>query len=141
MTYLLCALVVLGILHLAFPWRHIVRFPWILTGMVPLMLGILLNLLADHALKAHGTAVKPFEVSSSLVTEGVYRLSRNPMYLGFVLILAGTALCLGSLTPWGVVAIFGMLIRHLFIAREEFMLGCKFGDAWHVYAAKVRRWI
>lgn len=47
-----------------------------------------------------GTTVKPFQESTALITDGVFRLSRNPMYLGFVLVLTGIATLLGSLTPW-----------------------------------------
>jgi len=131
----------MGVLHFVYPFRHVVPFPESLTGVVPILLGIILNLMADRALKVYETTVKPFEVSTSLVTEGVYRLSRHPMYLGFILILIGMALCLGSVTPWGIVTVFGLLLDRQFITHEERMLEKAFGATWREYAVKVRRWI
>ena len=67
--------------------------------MAPFTAGIVLNIVADRAFKQRKTTVKPFQESASLVTSGVYRLSRHPMYLGFVLILLSMAIFAGSLTP------------------------------------------
>ena len=63
--------------------------------MVPLALGIALNLAADNSFKRYKTTVKPVENSTVLITAGVFRLSRHPMYLGFVLILVGITLLMG----------------------------------------------
>lgn len=102
--------------------------------------GVCLNLLADHTFHLAGTTVKPFQVSTSLVTRGVYRISRNPMYLGFSLILAGLAVGLGSLTPWIVLPFFIELIESWFIQPEEKMLADQFGSGWEEYSAQVPRW-
>lgn len=67
--------------------------------MFPLIFGVALNISADRMFKQHKTTVKPFEESTSLVTDGVFRFSRNPMYLGMVLILSGVVLLAGSTTP------------------------------------------
>jgi protein-S-isoprenylcysteine O-methyltransferase Ste14 len=100
-----------------------------------------LNLLADRALKHSRTTVKPFEESTALITGGVFRISRNPMYLGFALILFGIALLMGSLAPHIVIVAFSVLIDVVFIKVEERMLGERFGEAWLRYKATVRRWI
>jgi len=63
------------------------------------------------------------------------------MYLGFMLILAGIAVFMGSLTPYAVVVVFAVLMEVVFIRVEERMLEQKFGEAWLAYKAKVRRWI
>lgn len=86
-TYLLLSIVTMAVLHFVFPVVKIIPFPWNLLAAIPFALGLALNLLADRAFKKHDTTVKPFEESTALATTGVFQVSRNPMYLGFVLIL------------------------------------------------------
>lgn len=137
----LICLAVMLVLHFILPAGTLIPSPWNLLGLIPLACGIAVNLAADRAFHQAGTTVKPFEESAVLVTGGMYRISRNPMYLGFVLILAGVALLLGSPTPWIVVPLFALCVNWLYIAVEERMLAARFGTAWKEYAAAVRRWI
>ena len=122
------------------PGSQIIRAPWCYLGLIPFVLGNVLNALADQAFKQHETTVKPFAESTYLVTDGVFKLSRNPMYLGFVLILVGIAMLLGSLTPWIGVIVFPGLMQYRFIRIEETMLEAQFGNNWLEYKQKVRRW-
>ncbi len=86
--------------------------------------------------------MRPFEVSSRLVTDGLFRISRNPMYLGFILIVAGEMLLLGSLAPLLItIAFWQYLLDRNFVVSEERMLATRFGDEWRNYAASTRRWI
>lgn len=140
-TYLWAAMIVMVALHFAFPVKRIIPFPWDLLGALPLALGAALNIIADKAFRDAQTTVKPFQESAVLVTDGVYRISRHPMYLGFVLILLGLAVLLRSLTPSFVIPIFAVLMDRAFIVVEERMLAEKFGQAWLKYKAKVRRWV
>jgi protein-S-isoprenylcysteine O-methyltransferase Ste14 len=140
-TYLLIALVLTVILHFAQPIIKLIPVPWNLLGLIPFMIGILINLMADGALHKADTTVKPFQESNALVTGSVYRICRHPMYLGFVLLLIGAAITLGSLSPWLIIPIFIALMESLFIRTEERMLEAKFGAAWLDYKGKVRRWI
>jgi len=140
-TYLLVSIVVMVALHFLFPVTEVIPLPWNVLGIVPLASGIAINIIADNAFRKVKTAVKPFEESSALVTSGVYRISRHPMYLGNVLILIGVAVMVGSLTPYVVIPIFVVLIEKVFIKVEERMLEEKFGQAWLEYKDKVRRWI
>jgi protein-S-isoprenylcysteine O-methyltransferase Ste14 len=128
-------------LHFAIPLLKWVAVPWNLLGLIPLLAGIWFNLVADSAFKKAGTTVKPFQESTTLITDGVFSFSRHPMYLGFELILAGVALLVRSLSPWLVVLIFPLLMERIFIQVEESMLADKFGSAWLEYKNKVRRWI
>jgi len=138
---LLIAVVALAALHLLLPLRQILVSSWRLLGLAPLLAGVVLNLVADRQFKQHGTTVKPFERSTAMIASGVYRVSRNPMYLGFVLILLGLGILLGSLTPFVVVPVFALWMDRAFIRVEEQMLREAFPGAWVSYAAKVRRWI
>jgi len=140
-TYVLVALIVMLVLHFIYPGINLISPLWNLLGLIPLVIGVALNLVADGAFSRAGTTVKPFQESSTLLTDGVYRLSRHPMYLGFVLILIGVAILLRTLTPWVIIPIFAVLMEVVFIQAEERMLGEKFGPDWVAYKKKVRRWI
>lgn len=83
---------------------------------------------------------KPQE-TSALVTSGVYRVSRNPMYVGLLLILVGWAVFLSS--GWALVGplAFVLYISRFQILPEERVLSAKFGEAYAAYKSKVRRWL
>lgn len=139
--YLFFAIVLIVVLHFLVPGMKIVSFPWNLWGLLPLGVGIGFNLAADGAFKKAKTTVKPFQESSALITHGVFRFSRHPMYLGFILILVGITILFGSLTPYAIIVIFGIFMDRYFITTEEKMMEEQFGDKWHEYRKSVRRWI
>jgi protein-S-isoprenylcysteine O-methyltransferase Ste14 len=128
-------------LHFLVPVAWIIPPFWNLTGLILIVSGLILNLSANKAFHQAHTTVKPFEESSSLATNGVFRISRNPMYLGFVLILIGIAVLLRSLSPYLVILAFIILIDRNYVKTEERMLAEKFGASWEAYRAKTRRWL
>ena len=140
-TYFFVSITIMILLNLLLPWVRIIPVPWNLTGISLLILGILINMIADNAFRLAGTIVKPFEESSLLVTRGLYCFTRNPMYLGFVLILFGWALLMGSLTPFFIIPLFIILIDRKFIIFEERMLAAKFGAAWEEYSTQTKQWV
>lgn len=140
-TYLLVAIILVLLLHFTFPVATFVQNPLNLIGLFPLLIGVALNIIADRDFKRYQTTVKPYEESATLLTEGVYRYSRHPMYLGFVLILLGISLLLGSISPYVVVLIFAILMEIVFIRVEEEMLNETFQEEWRQYKSKVRKWI
>jgi protein-S-isoprenylcysteine O-methyltransferase Ste14 len=141
LVYFLIAILLTVALHFLLPFRELIPFPWRLAGLLPLLLGLILNVLADRSLKRHRTTVKPWEESTALVTDGVFRLSRHPMYLGMALVLTGVAILLGSLTPWSVLLALVPLFEARFVRVEESMLEETFGEAYRAYRKQVRRWI
>jgi len=140
-TWLLIAIVAMLMFHFLLPVAWIVSPLWKLLGLIFIALGVMMNLIADKAFHQLHTTVKPFEESSVLVTSGVFQISRNPMYLGFVFILTGIAILLRSLSPYLVVSAFAFLIDRTYIKAEEGMLAEKFGARWEAYKAKTRRWL
>jgi protein-S-isoprenylcysteine O-methyltransferase Ste14 len=140
-TYLFAALILMAVLHFLVPARRLIAGLWRILGVLPLALGVYIDLVADRAFKVRETTVKPFEKSSALLTDGVFSFSRHPMYLGMVLILAGLAVLAGSLTPWSAVLAFGILMDRFFIPVEESMMEGTFGDEYEAYRNRVRRWI
>jgi protein-S-isoprenylcysteine O-methyltransferase Ste14 len=104
-------------------------------------LGVVLLIAAIVTLRMAGTTVRPDAGSTALVTTGLYRRFRNPIYLADCLILFGIA----ELTKnvWFAIAavIFGLLVTWLAILPEEAYLERRFGRAYLDYKAKSRRWI
>jgi len=140
-SYFFLTIALMACLHLLLPVARVINYPFTLIGIIPLFVGTLLNLLADKALKDYKTTVKPFMESTTLITTGVYRLCRHPMYLGMALILLGLASFLGSLSPFVAIAVFVILMEQNFLRVEEQMLEMKFGQQWLEYKQRVRRWI
>lgn len=81
------------------------------------------------------------EKVSSLVTSGIYRYSRNPMYLGLVLILLGWALYLSHLLAFMLLPVFVLYITRFQIQPEEKVMMQKFGNDYQAYLTRVRRWL
>ena len=89
------------------------------------------------------TTVNPLKLhsSSSLVTWGVYRLSRNPMYLGGLMMLFGWALFLLNTPAFVLLAVYVLYINRFQIAPEERALTSLFSNEYVAYQARVRRWL
>lgn len=102
--------------------------------------GVALNVVGAGAFDRNGTPVRPGSDARILVTEGVFRWTRNPMYLGMAAIIGGSALALGS--PWAllVLPVFIGWVSQL-IRWEEVYLERTFGDAYRSYRKEVRRWL
>jgi protein-S-isoprenylcysteine O-methyltransferase Ste14 len=141
LTYFLIAIVAMAAIHWLVPVGRFLSWPWRWIGVLPILLGLGVATVAERQFKRAGTAVKPFEPSSELVTDGVFRLSRHPMYLGMVLVLLGLGIVLGSAIPFVVVPVFTWSITIRFIGPEENAMTEQFGDAYEAYKSKVRRWL
>ncbi|MEJ2650366.1 MAG: isoprenylcysteine carboxylmethyltransferase family protein [Gammaproteobacteria bacterium] len=139
--YLLIAIVIMLALHFSFPMEALLYYPLNLAGAIPLLVGIILNIMADKLFKQHNTTVKSFQESSALITSGTYRICRHPMYLGMVFILLGLAVLLGSWLSFLVLPVFAVVMELRFVRVEERMLEQKFGKSWLAYKQRVRRWI
>ncbi len=111
------------------------------AGLILLALGLFFAGWGALAFARADTAIRPMEESTTLVTHGLYRYTRNPMYLGMILVLMGDCLLLGSLSPWLLIPAFILLIRQLFIIPEEAMMERTFGEQYRSYRSGVRRWI
>jgi protein-S-isoprenylcysteine O-methyltransferase Ste14 len=128
-------------LHFLLPITRVLSFPWALIGIAPMVAGFGLALAGAFTIKRHGTTIKPFEVSSSLVRTGVFAFSRNPIYAGLIVFLVGLALLLGTLSPFAICIAFALLLHYRFVLMEERMLAERFGAEWQDYSVRVRRWL
>lgn len=111
-------------------------------GLPLVVLGLSLNALPKVSFRRAGTTVSPLrpEQSSALVTSGLYRYSRNPMYLGYAVALIGWVICLGQPLGLFVVGLFLGYLTRFQIAPEERQLAAMFPDEYAVYSSAVRRW-
>ena len=87
------------------------------------------------------TTVIPREAPSALITSGIFRLSRNPIYLADLLILAGFSLIWGKFLGLILVSVLAWVLFRRFINGEEARLGQAFGEEYAAYVSRTRRWI
>jgi protein-S-isoprenylcysteine O-methyltransferase Ste14 len=107
------------------------------------MLGVGLSVAGVRSFRRAQTTLNPTkpQEASSLVTTGIYRVTRNPMYLGLSLVLLAWTVFLSSAWALLGVAAFVLYINRLQIAPEERALSQLFGSEYTAYQAKVRRWL
>lgn len=105
--------------------------------------GICLSLTGVASFLHAHTTVNPTKPgsASSLVTTGIYRFTRNPMYLGLLLILLGWAVFLSNALAFAVVPLFVLYMNRFQIVPEERALSALFGTEFEAYVTRVRRWL
>lgn len=114
--------------------RILIASAFALSGAIVILSGARLFL-------RHGTAVIPHRPATRLVTTGVYRLTRNPMYLGMALLYVAFAIVFDSLLALVLLPVVLVVIQTHVIAKEEAYLQRKFDDEYLAYKTRVRRWI
>ncbi|HOJ34512.1 MAG TPA: isoprenylcysteine carboxylmethyltransferase family protein [Candidatus Hydrogenedentes bacterium] len=138
--FLLCVGAML-LLHRSFPGARVVSGWLFEMGIGVIGFAVILGISAVRLFHRRGTTVKPLQKPDKLVTEGVYRYSRNPMYLALVLAAAGIALLLGSASPWLAVISLFIVLDRVFVQKEEALLAEYFGSVYAEYCKQVRRWL
>jgi protein-S-isoprenylcysteine O-methyltransferase Ste14 len=139
--WLLLALFASLVLHHWLPLAQLWHAPLSHAGLVPLAGGLVLAGWGVGAFRRARTPLIPFSPSTALVTTGVYRFTRNPMYLGLTLILTGCAWLLGSLGAFLPLLPFLWILQCGYIEAEERFLEKLFGTEYLRYKSLVRRWI
>jgi len=140
-VWLLFGLIAIFILKEYYPWLRYTSLAAQLVGGAVLVAGLLLLVSANGLFVRAGTDVIPFRTVSSLVTTGVYRFTRNPMYLGMVAVLLGCAITVGAVTALLVPPLFAVIVEFRFIRPEEDMLRGLFPEDYPAYCRRVRRWL
>jgi protein-S-isoprenylcysteine O-methyltransferase Ste14 len=110
-------------------------------GAVLIIVGAALVVLARREFSQHGQPTDPGLPTSKVVTTGVFSVSRNPLYLGGVCVLAGIGLALNL--PWVLMLLLPAIVacHYVLIAPEERYLAARFGEEYAVYVASVHRWL
>jgi len=140
-VWLLFGLIGIFALNESYPLVRFTSLTWQIAGGVLIVAGMLLLVSANGLFVRAGTDVIPFKDVSSLVTSGVYRFSRNPMYLGMVLVLLGCAVTVGAASALPIPLLFAIIVELRFIRPEERMLQGLFPAEYPAYCARVRRWL
>lgn len=140
-VWLLMALVASFALDRWWPIARLLQAPWRYLGYLPLVLGAVMAITAAGTFRRAGTPVIPFQPSTTLVTGGWFRVTRNPMYLGLALILLGVALIDGTLGAFLPLPVFVGILHFRFIRAEESFLEGIFGEQYRAYRTQVRRWL
>ena len=103
--------------------------------------GLAIVLAAMGRFARAGTRVEPWAPSSAIVSDGIYRHTRNPMYVGMALVMLGLALIIGSPMSLAMVGVALLIVDRFVIRREEAYLEAKFGEEYRAYRNRVRRWL
>jgi len=138
---LLAALLMFA-LHRLEPLATLFTSPLHLVGFGFIACAVAIDVIAFLEFRRVRTTVNPLkpESASTLVTSGLFSYSRNPMYVGMVLLLAGFAIYLGTLTPWIGPPLFVLVVTRLQIAPEERALERLFGAEYSAYRSRTARW-
>lgn len=127
------------VFHWLIPLSLLPAFPF--AGALTGALGFSLMLRAWWLFRKRETAICPTAVASVLVTNDVFSLTRNPMYLGMVLMLLGCALVAGTVPFYTVCLAYFAVINYVFCPYEEQNLQGSFGEEFLDYSRRVRRWL
>lgn len=123
-------------LAFSLPWHAILAAVLAADGAAIAVAGVV-------AFRRARTTVDPTKpgAASSMVTSGIYRFSRNPMYVGFLLALAGWAVYLSHALPFAFLPAYVAYMNRFQITPEERALAAKFGAGFDDYRKAVRRWL
>lgn len=111
------------------------------AGALIAALGFGIMLRAWWLFRKHQTPICPAAATTTLLTHDVYSLTRNPMYLGIVLMLLGTAIAAGGVLFYAAALTFYLIIDYAFCPYEEAKLARTFGNAFNRYRNRARRWL
>ena len=135
---LLSALIIQSVLYFTYP---VLLNLSIFFGIFIVLLGIILVYISLKKLSKMETTFIPDGQPNKLVIDGPFRVSRNPIYLGMLFILLGTAISLQSLSALLIAFVFFLIINFTWIKHEEEKLASTFNEEWKEYLAKTRRWL
>ena len=112
---------------------------WI--GIVMGFLGFFIFTGSTLLFRINKTTMIPFQDPSFLITNGIYKYTRNPMYLGMLFVQFGIAIYFGSISPIIIPFLFIPIMNSRIIQHEEVMLEKQFGESYIIFKNSVRRWI
>lgn len=115
--------------------------PLAALGWVAVLGGLVLSQWHAALFRRLGTNLNTFGEPGSLTTAGLFGRTRNPMYLGFVIMVLGVGVVLGSVTPWVVAAGFVVGVDVGYVRYEEKKMRAAFGAEYEEYCRRVRRWV
>lgn len=124
-----------------FPYKLLQSYLAVPIGMVVLIVGIVFLILSARTLIKNKTTVNPDGASTTIVKEGIFLFTRNPMYFSLTLIYIGTSIMLNAWASFFLIIPLLIIVQKGIIEREEKYLTRKFGDEYLSYKSKVSRWL
>ena len=125
-----------------YPWRRLIDLRVVWLGAALIAVGLGLAFWAASLFRVEGTELNPTsETNKSLVIRGPYRFTRNPMYLGLVVLTFGVGFVVGSLPMFAVPVLLFATANWVHIPFEESKMRRQFGATFSAYTSQVRRWI
>lgn len=135
-------IIVMGIICWRMGFPHNIAYPHNLVGLPFVVSGLMLAAAGKMLFKKLDTNIMTFDEPDKLVTSGVFKYTRNPMYLGFVVAMLGFSLLMGAaISSMLLTMLFLMITDRWYIAFEEKAMYKKFGLDYEEYCRKVRRWV
>lgn len=128
-------------LHFIIPVMTLFFAPLNYLGLIFILIGLTIALKVALSFRKIGTEIHTFKKPNHLVTSGIFKYSRNPIYLSFTLILFGLGIILGSLSVHIVILAYVVISNIWYIPFEERFMEMEFGETYRDYKGKVRRWI
>jgi protein-S-isoprenylcysteine O-methyltransferase Ste14 len=135
---------VVGGIGLQFIWPLSIGLPWgprVALGLLVALLGVALVVGALRLFRETGQDPIPWVATPEIVTSGVYRFTRNPMYVGLAFVQTAFGIALGNLWVLLLVPVACLVVQRTAILHEEAYLERKFGDSYRDYKKAVRRWL
>ncbi|HDY7777565.1 methyltransferase family protein [Vibrio vulnificus] len=135
-------IIVMGFVRWGVGLPQLLDFPYNLSGIPIIGIGLILSILGKQLFNKLGTNIQTFDEPTVLVTSGIYKYTRNPMYLGLTIAMLGFSILMGgSLSSFLLAIAFFLITDRWYISYEEQMMYTKFGIEYEEYCRKVRRWI
>ncbi|HEV7417518.1 MAG TPA: isoprenylcysteine carboxylmethyltransferase family protein [Tianweitania sediminis] len=143
-------LVLAAVLALSFAGHALLPLPWIgrpladvlfMLGAIVVLCGLALVGATARQFRRENTTIRPDRAAQHLVTDGVFKISRNPIYLGMAMLMFGLGFLIGSLWFFIFGLIACLILQAVAIKPEERHLDAVFGKRYRDYRKKVRRWI
>jgi len=139
-VFVLISLILIILFYFIIPDYNLISFPYNLSGVLISFTGFFIMGKVQELFKKHKTNLA-INVSSYMITEGVFSKTRNPMYIGMYLFLLGTGICFMNM--FSILVSFGFLliIHFAIVPTEENLMKNTFGQLYLDYMKNVRRWI
>lgn len=134
-------MILITITHFLIPIKQIIYFPYTLVGILFFIGGIVFSIKEKKRFLKLKTNVNTFKEPNILLTDGLFKYTRNPMYVGLVIVLLGIAILFGSVSPFIIVVLFIIMTDRVYIKIEEKILFDTFGETYLNYKKSTRRWI
>jgi protein-S-isoprenylcysteine O-methyltransferase Ste14 len=118
-----------------------ISYPFNLSGLIFILVGLILGISVGRSFKRSDTEIHTFKKPRKLVTSGAFAYTRNPIYVGFTLLLCGSAFVFGTPLSFLFPVIFFVVANFWYIPFEENNMQQIFGEDYQNYRSRVRRWI